>query len=175
MSLSLFVIVVFPDALFKTVFNTHGCAFAFLGHMRTQICIMTWVLQGEGDLWGHYPHVPIFQKAYKCTKFQTCVCVYVCVTHHLGNLGGTAAGLCRCGRGYSVCPAGVSSVQSLVWASSESRISPPCRHRSLCSWRLQRRPSSGWRQCSSLPDWGWNTWAEGGWHHQVDPRWENNH
>ncbi len=32
----------------------------FMWFMRTQICIMTWVLQGKGDLWGHFqcPHNP---------------------------------------------------------------------------------------------------------------------
>ncbi len=33
------------------------CVGMFMWFMRTQICIMTWVwqvLQGEGDLWGHF-------------------------------------------------------------------------------------------------------------------------
>ncbi len=34
------------------------CVCVCVWFMRTQICIMTWVLQGEGDLWGQfqYPH-----------------------------------------------------------------------------------------------------------------------
>lgn len=106
-------------------------------------------------------------------------CVYHLITmmsYRLSDLVGWGGGPGRCGPGFPAFPAGSACSRSPGAGSWVSRRSPPslhCRSGTLCPWRrqpqCQPQTASYWRRWSAWTSWG-SEWAAAGWHHQGDPK-----